>query len=111
MREDHRIDETPARSKTSRQERGNAGKDIRPEKNDSERRWLDAETQVEPICGETLHHETTAEGVQGEQARKLHNHAVRLANSKKALQRRRHGRCVSGGMHLRFGRKPKKQAR
>ncbi len=111
MREHHRVDQTPTRSETGGQKRGNARKDIRPEENNPERCRLHAKTQVEPICGEALHYKTTGERVQGEQARKLHDYAVGLANSKKALQRRRQRRFLTGGTHFRRGRKPKKQTR
>src|SRR5882724_1555592 len=71
MRDHHRPNQPDPRCQPGSQESRNSGKDIRPEKNCAERCWPDAESQIEPIRGETLHHKPAGKRIQSKQARKL----------------------------------------
>src|SRR5437868_1125090 len=67
----HSPDQPEFRGQPRRHQCGNSRKNIRAEEDSSERSGIHAETQVEPICGETLDYEPTTERVQREQPRQL----------------------------------------
>ena len=100
MGEHHRSHEAEARSESGREQRRHSGKHVRSKKDCTEGSRVHAETEIEPVGGEALHHEAAGKGVEGEQARQLQDHVPGIADAQERLHGRRSRRSRVGHAHF-----------